>query len=149
MDIQTHLYLHQRFPVRLADYIGESATSYASSGTNNEDMTGWIDTQLVSQGVAASLIRLVAASVEDRDFCQADGISKGEQTSVSLLPRSIEIQLARILPHLCSRHNAQRRLLLALGVPYTFCSLFVHAVKATRNVDAFLKRTSRESVRRD
>ena len=105
-------------PGETGSYIGESATSYASSGTNNEDMTGWIDTQLVSQGVAASLIRLVAASVEDHTtFCQADGISKGEQTSVSLLPRSIEIQLARILHHLCSRHNAQRRLLLALGFP--------------------------------
>jgi hypothetical protein len=135
------------------------SSSNASSGLpTGQDMTGWIDTQLVSQGIATNIIRLVDASIEDFTAPSSNGASpwgasdggatagtdesveglgvdtdggnlRAIRRPVSLLSRAVQIRLASILQQLCSRHVPQRRQLFSLGAPYTFCSLFVHAVK--------------------
>lgn len=108
-------------------------------GGGRDYLVGWIDAQILAEGLPSVLVRLINMTVEDFNAnTAAEGSSGAEKMSSpskavsaepsagntrSVLPAAVGLYVSQTLSQLCSR--VQNRLqLLQLGIPKVLCVLF-------------------------
>eukprot|EP01034_Spumella_vulgaris_P022664 gene22664-28808_t len=108
---------------------------YNGSGSNplegnggRDYIVGWIDAQIIAEGIPAVIVRLISTAVED--FALVPDLST---TTRSVLPAAVGMHLSQTLYQLCSRVQNRQQLKIT-KIPNALCILFENVVSQVRSI---------------
>eukprot|EP01034_Spumella_vulgaris_P030259 gene30259-37440_t len=128
------MYLSGGCDVRFHHTSNSSGKRYYGTGSNplegsggRDYIIGWIDAQIIAEGLPAIIVKLITTSIED--FTTLDDPVKSTR---SVLPAAVGMHLSQTLYQLCSRTQNRRQLKIC-NIPFALCMLFENIVSQVRN----------------
>lgn len=106
-----------------------AASTHLLHGSGGRDyIVGWIDAQILAEGLPAVVVKILHTSVEA--FTSLPDDEAGRPTR-SVLPAAVGMHLAQTLYQLCSRVQ-NRQQLQSIDIPFALCILFENISSQTK-----------------